>query len=240
MPETHEFRLGELLVARQAITQEQLDRALEIQRKTGQRLGEILVEQGLVTPEECRVALDDQDKLRAVAIAVLLTIGSTVFPMGSAVAAVQGNLAATSTASVTVSAIVPALVQISRFDDIVVPITSRDEDARAVEPVCVGGIGSSAYRVIANGSGPGGSFVLTSGGNEALPYTVSYRGDLSSGNTDTLKPGTPAGSYPILAQIPECGSRNTSAVEIGISANDIAKVAGGAYSGTLSLTVAAE
>ena len=42
-------RLGELLIANEYITQEQLNKALEIQKKVpGKKLAEILVEQGFI------------------------------------------------------------------------------------------------------------------------------------------------------------------------------------------------
>jgi len=44
-------KLGELLIAGNLITAEDLDQALEIQGKEGGRLGEILVKQGKVQPE---------------------------------------------------------------------------------------------------------------------------------------------------------------------------------------------
>jgi len=53
-------RFGEMLVETGQITAEQLERALELQRKEKRKLGEILVEQGLVTPEEVAAGLSLQ------------------------------------------------------------------------------------------------------------------------------------------------------------------------------------
>ena len=46
------MRLGELLVSAGSIKQEDLDRALAIQKESGQRLGEIFIESGIITEEE--------------------------------------------------------------------------------------------------------------------------------------------------------------------------------------------
>ena len=54
-------RLGELLIANEYITQEQLNKALEIQKKTsGKKLGEILVEQGFTTQSKVYKMLERQ------------------------------------------------------------------------------------------------------------------------------------------------------------------------------------
>ena len=49
--------LGEKLIALSVITQEQLDDALNEQKKTGKRLGEVLVDKGYATEEQIDNAL---------------------------------------------------------------------------------------------------------------------------------------------------------------------------------------
>jgi len=53
-------KLGELLVESGIITNEQLQKALSIQKTTGKKLGEILVEQGLITEDEIVEVLEFQ------------------------------------------------------------------------------------------------------------------------------------------------------------------------------------
>ncbi|WP_017872502.1 type IV-A pilus assembly ATPase PilB [Candidatus Caldatribacterium saccharofermentans] len=53
-------RLGEILLAKYTITPEQLERALEEQRKTGEKLGEVLQKMGLVESKEVYEALAEQ------------------------------------------------------------------------------------------------------------------------------------------------------------------------------------
>jgi general secretion pathway protein E len=54
------MRLGEMLIARQLITQEDLDKALEIQRERGEKIGKILVDLGFVAMRDVLAALSDQ------------------------------------------------------------------------------------------------------------------------------------------------------------------------------------
>ena len=43
------MRLGELLTAAGAITQEQLERGMELQKKSRERLGTVLIKNGIIT-----------------------------------------------------------------------------------------------------------------------------------------------------------------------------------------------
>ena len=54
------MRLGELLIERRLIVQEDLERALEIQRERGEKLGKILVDLGFVAVRDVISALSDQ------------------------------------------------------------------------------------------------------------------------------------------------------------------------------------
>lgn len=54
------LRLGDVLINGGAITQEQLDKALELQKGTGRKLGEVLVDEGITTEEAIAKALSSQ------------------------------------------------------------------------------------------------------------------------------------------------------------------------------------
>ncbi|MEY4909788.1 MAG: hypothetical protein RL260_3506, partial [Pseudomonadota bacterium] len=57
-------RLGKLLIEEAAITPEQVDQAVQIQKKNrGQKLGELLVARQIVTPEQLLSALDKQARM---------------------------------------------------------------------------------------------------------------------------------------------------------------------------------
>jgi general secretion pathway protein E len=54
------MRLGELLIERQQITEEDLERALELQKERGEKLGKILVDLGFIAARDVLAALADQ------------------------------------------------------------------------------------------------------------------------------------------------------------------------------------
>ncbi|AEE96329.1 GspE/PulE family protein [Mahella australiensis] len=60
MPRTQKKRLGDLLLESGLITQEQLNTALDIQRRTDDRLGDILVQQGFITERQMFEVLEFQ------------------------------------------------------------------------------------------------------------------------------------------------------------------------------------
>ncbi|MCL6559128.1 MAG: Flp pilus assembly complex ATPase component TadA [Firmicutes bacterium] len=53
-------RLGEILIDAGALTQEQLDKALELQRSSGRRLGEVLLKEGFITEQTLIQVLESQ------------------------------------------------------------------------------------------------------------------------------------------------------------------------------------
>ncbi|HEY2012238.1 MAG TPA: type II secretion system ATPase GspE [Bryobacteraceae bacterium] len=60
MPGLPYMRLGEILIERKKIEQEDLDRALELQQERGDKLGKILVDMGLIAQRDVLAALSDQ------------------------------------------------------------------------------------------------------------------------------------------------------------------------------------
>ncbi|MEW5862115.1 MAG: ATPase, T2SS/T4P/T4SS family [Pseudomonadota bacterium] len=60
MGRPEKIRLGDILVAQKLISQEQLARALEEQKRSGRKLGRLLVEQGFVTDEQICEAISRQ------------------------------------------------------------------------------------------------------------------------------------------------------------------------------------
>ena len=59
-PEPRTLRLGEMLIARRLIEQEDLERALELQRERGDKLGKILVDMGFIALRAVLAALSAQ------------------------------------------------------------------------------------------------------------------------------------------------------------------------------------
>src|SRR5947209_7039152 len=54
------MRLGEMLILRRQITQDDLERALELQKERGEKLGKILVDLGFIAAKDVLHALADQ------------------------------------------------------------------------------------------------------------------------------------------------------------------------------------
>ena len=68
-------QVGELLLERQLITQEQLDKALEVQLKEGGLLGQILVKMGFVTDEQIDSCIKEQTENSKKLENVLMELG---------------------------------------------------------------------------------------------------------------------------------------------------------------------
>src|SRR4051794_3154009 len=54
------MRLGEILLSRQQITPDDLERALEIQKERGEKIGKVLVDLGFIAARDVLAALSDQ------------------------------------------------------------------------------------------------------------------------------------------------------------------------------------
>jgi general secretion pathway protein E len=67
------MRLGELLIAKRLIQQEDLDRALELQKERGEKIGRLLIELGFVAQRDVLAALSEQLRIP------LVTIDGAVF-----------------------------------------------------------------------------------------------------------------------------------------------------------------
>ena len=72
-------KIGQLLVQRNVISSDQLDIALDEQRRSGGKLGEILVNKKLVSEAELNTALVEQFRLKLAA--VLLAFGTSLLPV---------------------------------------------------------------------------------------------------------------------------------------------------------------
>lgn len=97
------------------------------------------------------------------------------------------------------------------------------------------------YRITASGSGPAGSFRLTSG-SDSLPYEVQWR-DVSGQATGTpLVAGQPLTAQQNSATVDDCskGPATTGSVIVILRAAAVGSVTSGTYTGTLSLLVAPE
>ena len=60
MGRPEKIRLGDLLLAKKLISQEQLQRALDTQKRVGRKLGRVLIEQGVLTEDNVAETLARQ------------------------------------------------------------------------------------------------------------------------------------------------------------------------------------
>lgn len=97
------FKLGEILIASNYITREQLEDALERQKLSQKKLGELLVEAGYVEPHHVNHGLRLQKKLLTAALVAALSLSAV-----PAVHPASAGSASSSSAKITVSATVLA------------------------------------------------------------------------------------------------------------------------------------
>jgi hypothetical protein len=111
-PYNASFRLGEILIAANYISREQLQYALEKQKHTQKRLGEVLVEAGYVQPHQIDQGLKLQHKLVTAALVAVLSLSSMpdVYASSQAVNT-SGEVKVTVTATVLARATLKILYQ---------------------------------------------------------------------------------------------------------------------------------
>jgi len=173
----------------------------------------------------------------------LLAGCAAVLVHGSAVAATQGTLGATSTGSIAIGASVPNRVQLSGLTD--VSFTNQDPATAALnaQNVCVwSNTSTKGYNVTATGSGTASAFTLSSGAL-TVPYSVQW--SQSSGQTSgtALATGTALTGLKSTATSANCSSGVTSSASLIVSmttANLQTMQAATTYTGTLTLVVAPE
>jgi hypothetical protein len=162
---------------------------------------------------------------------------------GSAQAATDGTLGATSTGSVVINATVPSSVRISGLDD--VNFSNQDPAVAAsnAQNVCVwSNTATRGYRITASGNGAASAFTLQSGALAPVPYSVQW--DDVSGQTSgsALTATTALTGQTSAATSSNCSSGSESAsLIVGITTANLQTMQSGAtYTGTLTLLVAPE
>lgn len=197
-PSSDPLRLGEILVAANHITREQLEDAIGRQRISKKRIGEVLVEAGYAEPHQIESALNLQRKLVTAALIAALSLAS-VKDVDAARPTPSGSAAITVTATVEARSIIkvvrqPSEVVVTNNDTlrgyVDVPEPSRIEirsNSRSGYLLSFEGLGEPFKEV--HISGLGRDVQITSGnGWIARPYSrgtvtaeISYRFILSEG-----------------------------------------------------------
>ncbi len=151
---------------------------------------------------------------------------------GTAHAANQGSLGATSTGDIDINLIVPNLAQISRLND--VGTTWSGGNVVLNESFCVFST-TRLYTIQADSTnGTGTTFRLHDSGNY-IPYEVDWTD--TGGTPANMDHGTPLASQATTATAVDCGAADNTTLTINITGTDIAAVPAATYTDTLTLLV---
>lgn len=172
---------------------------------------------------------------------IATAIACSLFPAMAQAAPTQGLLAATSTGSITITATIPALVEISKLSDLTFTTLNGNADATLKEDVCVfSNTLTRGYTIKGSGSGASGAYTLVNSSSATIPYSVAWASSASASTGTALLNGTPSGTLTSTALTPTCGagSTPTATLIVGIAAIDQGSmVANTSYTGTLTLLV---
>jgi len=167
----------------------------------------------------------------------LIAGGVAVMIAGNVFAATQGTVGATSQGDLDINLTILDEVRISNLADITLG-TFAGVDLTGSSPACVYRSGTGLYQITADGDGAAGAFSLTDGTN-TVAYSVTYddgsgASNMLTGNALTGRVGGDPGSDTCA----NTGDNGT--IDVAVLATEMAALPAGAYTGTLTLTVAPE
>ena len=174
------------------------------------------------------------------AAGVVLLAASTV----AQATPVQGTLGATSQGSISVSATVPARVQLTGLTDLSFGTLDPTTAAANSENVCVwSNTSTKGYNLTAtgDGGGTGNTFKLASGANK-LDYTVEWAGTSGATSGQALTTNVAKTGFTSNATNPACSSSTSATLLVKFSTAQMqaAVSSATAYTGALTLLVAPE
>jgi hypothetical protein len=163
---------------------------------------------------------------------------------GTANAADQGTLGATSTGKVLITAQVPQQVRISGLSDITFNPTDVSTAVKDAQNVCVwSNSATRGYNIKASGDGASSAFTIKSGTLPVIPYAVEWKDASGATSGSTLDTTVALAGQKSLAKKSDCTdlSAESASLIVKIAATDLqAMEASASYTGTLTLTVAPE
>lgn len=162
---------------------------------------------------------------------------------GTAFAATQGTLGATSTGSITIGASIPNRVQLSKLTDVSFANQDPAVAASNAQNVCVwSNTSTKGYNVTATGSGAANAFTLANGAL-TVPYSVEWAGSSGQTSGSALSTGTALTGLTSTATNLNCasGPATSASLIVKISTTNLQSMqAATTYTGTLTLVVAPE
>jgi hypothetical protein len=166
---------------------------------------------------------------------------SAAMVAGSAQAATQGTLGATSSGSISISATVPNRAQITGLADVTFASVDPGSPATSSQSDCVwSNTSTKGYSITATGSGTSGAFTLVNSASATVPYTVQWAASASQTSGSSLTAGTALTGLTSTATTPTCasGPSTTSSLVVNMSAAALQSMtASTSYTGTLTLLV---
>ena len=131
---------------------------------------------------------------------------------------------------------IPELVQISDLDDIPLGLYGGSGDMTGTDSVCVyRNDAAGAYEVQAFGQGASSAFVLEQA-TDSVPFEVEY--DDGNGFASLSAGGAPVSAGNADTNSTACGGFGNATVRVTVRGAALANADAGAYSGTLTLSVA--
>lgn len=134
-------------------------------------------------------------------------------------------------------------VRVTKLSDVTFgALTNLGADAASSQDICVyANTSGNRYRVTASGSGPGGSFALSSGSN-LLPYEVQW--GASSGQSSGLQLSANSAQTGLVSsatqQTCNSGPISSASLIVLVRSTSLSSAMAGSYGGTLTLMIGAE
>lgn len=166
----------------------------------------------------------------------------TLFSSAGAQAATQGNIGSTSSGSISITATIANLVQITGLSDMsFTTVLTGSSPANITQNVCVwSNTLNRSYTIKATGTGTSSAFTLAAGTNPVvIPYSVSWAGTTGAPSGTALTANVTSGTFTGAAIAPAClAGPTTATLSVTIATADQgAMIGGSAYTGTLTLLV---
>ena len=159
-----------------------------------------------------------------------IALASLLAAAGTAYGATQGDLGATSTGSLDLEVVIPALVRVSNLSDVDFGSYDGEGDLSETQQICVYSNATDGYNLRAESVNVGG-FALDSGSN-TLSYSVTIGGVALTENSLVAMTGANTTSV-------NCGGGGDTAMVLTIAEPDLQAAPSGTYTDTLTLYVEA-
>lgn len=162
--------------------------------------------------------------------------GALVLGAGSAVAATDGTLGATSTGNLNVILGVPDMVKITKLNDINLG-TYAGVNMVGSDDVCVYHNGASTYNITISGTGPANALQLKNGSATAtIPFTATYFDGVS---TSAVVPAVALTNRQNASTTSmSCSGGTNASMNVSVQSVDIESAPVDTYTETVTMTVA--